>query len=236
MTRTDHSTMHQSCTNISQPAEANPIVIPQLTFAGELPTELTSRLRLPTHSTESHPPKPRTDLLPAMRHPSEHDVPTPPSSKPQTWTTGFTGSSSSSTSVSPATTTDNKTTPAGPSPSFTDAIKTVRPDHILSVHRQPCARQGFMTGLAGGAVVGAVRFVLGAPVARATNWAVGAGLLAAVGRYELCRYQRRVEGGRMMRVMEVMSLSEAKKKSEEEARARKAEAEREERRSWYKFW
>lgn len=46
-------------------------------------------------------------------------------------------------------------------PTFKDGIQSIKPDDFLNVHKIPCARQSFLTGIGVGAVVGMGRFVFG---------------------------------------------------------------------------
>lgn len=46
-------------------------------------------------------------------------------------------------------------------PTFTEGVQSIKSDDFLKIHRMPCARSGFMTGIAAGAVVGMGRFVFG---------------------------------------------------------------------------
>lgn len=98
-----------------------------------------------------------------------------------------------------------------------------------------------MTGIGAGAGVGALRWIMGLPVPKAANWAVGAGALAAVVQYEWCQFRRRQEKEKLKRVVEVYAARQAKErreKEEEEARRAKKEEEEERRsrRGWWRFW
>lgn len=112
------------------------------------------------------------------------------------------------------------------------------------MHQAPCARTGLLTGIGSGAAVGALRWVMGLPVPRAANWAVGAGVLAAAGQYEYCQFRRREEREKVRRVVEVYGRQQAAlREKEKEERERKAREEREraaeeERRSrrWWRPW
>lgn len=91
--------------------------------------------------------------------------------------------------------------------------------------------------------MGALRWVMGLPIPKAANWAVGTGALAAMGQYEYCQWQRRQEREKMKRVVEVYAAKTARERREKEAEERrKREEERarveEERRGrgWWKFW
>lgn len=43
--------------------------------------------------------------------------------------------------------------------SISDAFKTVKPEDMLQVHKSVCGRQGLLTGIAAGAIIGGLRFV-----------------------------------------------------------------------------
>lgn len=45
-------------------------------------------------------------------------------------------------------------------PTITDAVGMIKTEDFANVHNTPCARQGFLTGIAAGAGVGGLRFVL----------------------------------------------------------------------------
>lgn len=45
-------------------------------------------------------------------------------------------------------------------PSITEAVKTIKSDDFLSVTQTPCARNGFLTGIASGAGIGGLRYVM----------------------------------------------------------------------------
>ncbi|KAJ1325888.1 cytochrome c oxidase assembly protein subunit 20 [Microdochium nivale] len=128
-------------------------------------------------------------------------------------------------------------------PSFTEGVQSIKSDDFFRIHKIPCARSGFMTGIAAGAVVGMGRFVFGARIGRATNWAFGSFMLGSIVQWEVCQYQVRQEKVGMARVIEVMDRKQAEKKAQaQEAvarRRREAEEkakEEEARKRWYKFW
>ncbi|KAL2110332.1 hypothetical protein VUR80DRAFT_1337 [Thermomyces stellatus] len=122
--------------------------------------------------------------------------------------------------------------------SLAEAVKSIKPEDFLEVHKSACGRQGLMTGIVAGAVVGGLRFVWrGAPL-KAANWAVGGFVVGATAGFERCHYLRRLERISMKRIVEVHQSEVAEKKrrkeaEEEEARKRAAEAAA---RPWYKFW
>lgn len=75
---------------------------------------------------------------------------------------------------------------------------------------------------------------------KAANWAVGMFIVGAMGSYEYCQYQRRVEKRNMKRAVEVHAESIRQKEklvAEQKELARKAEEERKAAaKRWYKFW
>ncbi|KAI1489937.1 hypothetical protein F5X96DRAFT_582211 [Biscogniauxia mediterranea] len=125
-------------------------------------------------------------------------------------------------------------------PTFTEGIQSIKSDDFLAVHKMPCAREGFLTGIGAGAVIGAGRFVLGAGIPKAANWAFGSFLLGSIIQWEYCQAQRMKERAAMARVVEVIDRKQAEKKAkmaealrikeEEEEKARQAN------KRWYKFW
>ncbi|KAK4155666.1 hypothetical protein C8A00DRAFT_41762 [Chaetomidium leptoderma] len=130
----------------------------------------------------------------------------------------------------------------GQHPSLTDAVQSIKPSDFLSFHQAPCARSGLLTGIGAGATVGAIRWIMGLPMPRAANWAVGTGALAAVGQYEYCQFRRRQEREKVKRVVEVYAVKQAREKREKEEEERRVRREREEReeeerrkRGW-RFW
>ncbi|KAK4132669.1 cytochrome oxidase biogenesis protein, Cox20 subunit [Trichocladium antarcticum] len=133
--------------------------------------------------------------------------------------------------------------PAAGQPSVTDALHSIKPTDFLTFHQAPCSRSGLLTGIGAGAAIGAVRWIMGLPIPRAANWAVGTGALAAMGQYEYCQFRRRQEREKMKRVVEVYQARTARERKEKEAEGRerraKEEREREEKeraRGGWKFW
>lgn len=45
-------------------------------------------------------------------------------------------------------------------PTITEAVSTIKPEDFKSVANTPCARNGFLTGIASGFGVGGLRFIL----------------------------------------------------------------------------
>ncbi|KAK2610280.1 hypothetical protein N8I77_003728 [Diaporthe amygdali] len=123
-----------------------------------------------------------------------------------------------------------------------EAFKTIKSDDLLKVHQTPCSRDGFLTGIGSGAAVGFLRYIIGAPVPKSANWAVGSGVAMSILAYEYCQYQRRVERANMKRVVEVVSKkqAEARKQEEEKKLQNKVEkvapANKTTGKAWYKFW
>ncbi|EFX03343.1 hypothetical protein CMQ_5393 [Grosmannia clavigera kw1407] len=150
--------------------------------------------------------------------------------------------------------TQTQTTPKAPSEqnqqeqiaiSVSEAVKTIKPADFLQVYQYPCARQGFMTGIGGGAVVGMLRYILGANIPKATNWAVGMFALGGIVSFEVCQAFRRAERAKMQRVVEVYDRKQAELRHREEEKKRrqqKEQREREEReaaeraKQWWKVW
>ncbi|KAI5921950.1 hypothetical protein F4810DRAFT_309255 [Camillea tinctor] len=125
-------------------------------------------------------------------------------------------------------------------PTFTEGIQSIKSDDFLAVHKMPCAREGFLTGIGAGAVIGAGRFVLGAGIPKAANWAFGSFLLGSIIQWEYCQAQRMKERAAMARVVEVIDKKQAEKKAKiEQAMRLREEAEEKARQAnkrWYKFW
>ncbi|KAF5010688.1 hypothetical protein FDECE_3148 [Fusarium decemcellulare] len=132
------------------------------------------------------------------------------------------------------------TTNTNSRPTISEAVSMIKKDDFANVANTPCARQGFLTGIASGAGIGGLRFVLRGSATSAANWAVGVFVLGSMASYEWCQYLRREERRQMKRHIEVVTENrreQAKKIADarqEHARlaAEKAAAER----PWYKFW
>ncbi|KAI2616908.1 hypothetical protein GGS26DRAFT_596673 [Hypomontagnella submonticulosa] len=128
-------------------------------------------------------------------------------------------------------------------PTLEEGLRSIKADDFLSVHKIPCARQGFMTGIISGAAVGVGKYLIGGRVPKASNWAVGAFFLSSIVQFEYCRAQRLKERAAMARVVEVIDKKQAEKKAKAEEAARlrqeaqeKARQEATTKSSWYKFW
>ncbi|KAJ0108968.1 hypothetical protein J7T55_005516 [Diaporthe amygdali] len=123
-----------------------------------------------------------------------------------------------------------------------EAFKTIKSDDLLKVHQTPCSRDGFLTGIGSGAAVGFLRYIIGAPVPKSANWAVGSGVAMSILAYEYCQYQRRVERANMKRVVEVVSKKQAETRKQEEEKKlqnnmeKVTPANKTTGRAWYKFW
>ncbi|CAK7199795.1 hypothetical protein SEUCBS139899_002479 [Sporothrix eucalyptigena] len=134
--------------------------------------------------------------------------------------------------------------------SVSDAVKSIKASDFLNVYQVPCARQGFLTGIGGGAVVGALRYIAGGKIPKAANWAVGAFALGGIVSFEVCQASRRAEVAKMKRVVEVYDKKQADLRAKEAEKARHAAAETaraaetkrleeaaaKAARPWYKFW
>ncbi|KAI0516943.1 hypothetical protein F5B22DRAFT_646288 [Xylaria bambusicola] len=143
-------------------------------------------------------------------------------------------------SASPAGTSTEGQPNRQPRPTFKDGIESIKSDDFLKVHHIPCAREGLMTGIGAGAVLGMGRYFTGARAPKAANWAFGAFLLGSIVQWEYCQAQRRKERAAMARVVEVIDRKQAEKKAQAAEAARlKQEAEekaQQAQKSWYKFW
>ncbi|GAW13369.1 hypothetical protein ANO14919_027530 [Xylariales sp. No.14919] len=130
-----------------------------------------------------------------------------------------------------------------PRPTFKEGVQSIKSDDFLIIHQIPCAREGLMTGIGAGAVVGAGRYFTGARVPKAANWAMGAFLLGSIVQWEYCQMQRRKERAAMARAVEVIDRKQAEKKARaaEAARSKreaeeKAQQAQQAQKSWYKIW
>ncbi|KAI1249607.1 hypothetical protein MGN70_009220 [Eutypa lata] len=126
-------------------------------------------------------------------------------------------------------------------PTLKEGIGSIKADDFLSVHKIPCARQGFLTGIGAGSVVGMGRYIFGARIPKAANWAFGTFLLGSIIQFEVCQAQRYQEKAAMARVVEVIDRKQ-KAKAEESARLKREADERmaqeaaAAKKSWYRFW
>ena len=124
-------------------------------------------------------------------------------------------------------------------PSIKEGWETISTDDFLKVHQAPCSREGFLAGIGGGAAVGALRYILGAPIPKAANWAVLSGVGLAIVRYEVCQIYRREEHAKVKRVVKIQNDKQMEIRKQEETRRLQKFAEDEAakaKKSWYKFW
>ncbi|KAK4203440.1 hypothetical protein QBC40DRAFT_304383 [Triangularia verruculosa] len=126
--------------------------------------------------------------------------------------------------------------------SLSAAVSTIKPADFLTVHQAPCSRTGLLTGIGVGSAVGAVRWLLGLPIPRAANWAVGTGAITAIIQYEYCQAKRRQEKAKVARVVEVYGQRQAEMRAKEEEQKRikleeeKRLQEESQKKSWWKIW
>ncbi|KAK1986515.1 hypothetical protein LZ30DRAFT_581907 [Colletotrichum cereale] len=129
-------------------------------------------------------------------------------------------------------------------PSISEAIKTIKWSDFLAVFQTPCARDGFITGIVAGAVVGGLKMVMRGSPAKAANWGVYSFIAGAGGQYEYCQYLRRQERIRMKRTVEVYQETLVEKrrreldqlKQQQEQKQKAEEAAKASQKAWYKFW
>ncbi|KAK3293010.1 uncharacterized protein B0H64DRAFT_204489 [Chaetomium fimeti] len=126
-------------------------------------------------------------------------------------------------------------------PTLSEAAQSIKPGDFLTFHQAPCARSGLLTGIGAGAAMGGIRWIMGLPIPRAANWAVGAGALGAIAQYEYCQLKRMQEREKVKRVVEVYAAKQAREKREkyeEEKREReRGEEEMAARKGgWWRFW
>lgn len=174
-----------------------------------------------------------------MSQPQSQPHPPPPLSAPSSSSSSSSSPNTSNSSEQPppwVSTPSSQSQPKPPSSSSSEnlilsAAQTIKPSDFLTFHQAPCARSGLLTGIGFGAALGVIRWLVGAPIPKAANWAVGTGVLGAIGQYEYCQFRRRQEKEKVKRVVEVYSKVQAEAKAKEvaaegeEARKR-AEAER----------
>ncbi|QPG93637.1 hypothetical protein C2857_001327 [Epichloe festucae Fl1] len=125
-------------------------------------------------------------------------------------------------------------------PTVSEAVGMIKTDDFVNVHNTPCARQGFLTGIAAGAGVGGLKFVLRGNAVKAANWAVGMFILGSTLSYEYCQYLRRAERIQMKRHIEVVTgnkrelARKAAEEKKEQLRLEKGELAAQ--KPWYKVW
>ncbi|KAI9724975.1 MAG: hypothetical protein M1812_000251 [Candelaria pacifica] len=134
--------------------------------------------------------------------------------------------------------------------SLVEAVKTVQLEDFRNIHKLPCVRDSLLTGILSGFGLGGLRAVLGAPLPRASNWAVGGFCISAFTMYEYCHYQRRREKDGMKRAVELLDRKkiererekkmevarEERRKAKEEADKLAEEEERKKKSKGWKFW
>ncbi|KAF0315408.1 Cytochrome c oxidase protein 20 mitochondrial [Colletotrichum asianum] len=121
-----------------------------------------------------------------------------------------------------------------------EVVKNIKSEDFTTFAQAPCARDGLLTGIAAGFVVGGLRLVFKGTIGKASNWAVGSFLLGAAGRHEYCQYERLQERIRMKRTVEVYQETMAEKRRKEAAAAleqkKSEEVAKASQKAWYKFW
>jgi len=119
-------------------------------------------------------------------------------------------------------------------PTLSEAMKTLRMGDIKQVYMYPCARESLLSGIGGGFAIGGVRALLGAPLLKSCNWAVGTFCFLGIGAYEFCLQKRRLEKSNMKRATEIIDRKKAEKemavqvKRDERRRAKEAADQRKE--------
>jgi cytochrome c oxidase assembly protein subunit 20 len=128
-------------------------------------------------------------------------------------------------------------------PSLSEVVSSLGKDDFMNVPNKPCSREGLMTGIATGAGIGGLRFVVNGKAKSAANWAVGFFILASTVSYEYCQYRRRAERNSMKRSIEIVHEKKREHAAEEKAEKlrqaqlqEQAQAQKAAQKSWYKFW
>ncbi|OLN96191.1 Cytochrome c oxidase protein 20, mitochondrial [Colletotrichum chlorophyti] len=128
-------------------------------------------------------------------------------------------------------------------PSIGEAVKSIKWEDFLNITQIPCARDGFLTGIASGAGVGGLRYVWRGTPIKAAHWAVGGFMAGCTVAFEYCQYKRRQERIRMKRTVEVYQETLVEKKrreleqlKQEHEKKAEEEATKAAQKSWYKFW
>ncbi|KAL8697740.1 MAG: hypothetical protein Q9224_002163 [Gallowayella concinna] len=85
-------------------------------------------------------------------------------------------------------------------PAIVDALKTIKLEDFKEVHKKPCTREGFLTGIGAAFATGGVQAILGAPIFTACSWAVGAFAFGSFAMHEYCQRKRKIEKEGMQRV------------------------------------
>ncbi|KAL8683052.1 MAG: hypothetical protein Q9186_000962 [Xanthomendoza sp. 1 TL-2023] len=79
-------------------------------------------------------------------------------------------------------------------PAIVDALKTIKLEDFKEVHKKPCTREGFLTGIGAAFATGGVQAILGG------LWAVGAFAFGSFAMHEYCQRKRKIEKEGMQRV------------------------------------
>jgi cytochrome c oxidase assembly protein subunit 20 len=131
-----------------------------------------------------------------------------------------------------------------------DAAKTIKLSDFTEIHKKPCVRDAFLSGIFGGFMLGGGRAILGgkhplnqllirfscmqhidntiASVVKASNWAVGTFCATSFVVYEMCMYRRSVEKEGMKRAAVIIDRKKIEKeRMMEERRARRRKAKEE---------
>ncbi|KAL8813164.1 MAG: hypothetical protein Q9200_000467 [Gallowayella weberi] len=131
-------------------------------------------------------------------------------------------------------------------PGIVDALKSIKLEDFKEVHKKPCTREGFLTGLGAAFATGGVRVIFGglyawprlslrsmltepAPIFTACSWAVGAFAFGSFAMHEYCQRNRKRERAGMQRVnaalLEKKKIKEEQKREEDRKARRKAKEE-----------
>ncbi|KAL8771733.1 MAG: hypothetical protein Q9209_002924 [Squamulea sp. 1 TL-2023] len=113
-------------------------------------------------------------------------------------------------------------------PGIVDALKTIKLEDFKEVHKKPCTREGFLTGIGAAFATGGVRVILGAPVFTACSWAVGAFAFGSFAMHEYCQAKRRREKEGIQKVNAALlekKIKEEMKREEIRKARRKAKEE-----------
>ncbi|KAI4127233.1 MAG: hypothetical protein LQ338_003309 [Usnochroma carphineum] len=122
-----------------------------------------------------------------------------------------------------------------------DGLKSISLEEFKEVHKKPCTREGFLTGIGAGFGVGGIRAILGgkfaadptmlplcaltvtAPVYTACNWAVVAFAFGSFAMHEYCQRKRKMEKAGIQRINAALNEKkvEQEKKREEQRKARR---------------
>ncbi|KAI4089880.1 MAG: hypothetical protein LQ348_001719 [Seirophora lacunosa] len=110
-----------------------------------------------------------------------------------------------------------------PNAGLFEALKSIQLEDFKEVHKKPCTREGFLTGIGAGFGIGGVRAILGAPIFTACSWAVGAFVFGSFAMHEYCQQKRRTEKAGIQRINAALDEKkvEIERKREETRRARR---------------